>query len=149
MWKLESSERVSHWRVFRKTLDSMTLDQALEAVAAYWQPCTFVPYYLDLDKSDSWPSPWDLIYNNTYCDLAKCLGIVYTITLTAHRNQLDTEIRVYKDTTTGYEYNLAWFNQGKYVLNMIDGAVVNNKQFDKTLELIKQYTAVELQLENY
>jgi hypothetical protein len=32
---------------------------------------------------------------------------------------------------------------------MIDGAIVNNTHVDKKLNLIKQYTATELQLENY
>jgi hypothetical protein len=149
MWKLEASERIAHWRDFRKTLDLLPLDSALTETAKFWQACPFVPYYLAVDSATNWPDPWTLICNNTYCDVAKCLGIVYTILLTTHRTALDIEVRQYQDTTTGYEYNLAWINQGKYVLNLIDGEIVNSKQFNKTLILVRQYTAEELQLENY
>jgi hypothetical protein len=149
MWKLNSSERMSHWYAFRKKLSTQTLEQALQATAEYWQKCPFVPYYLDINDTDNWPGPWDLIHTNTYCDIAKCLGIVYTMTLTAHGSALETEIRVYHSPVTGYSYNLAWFNQGKYVLNLIDGEIVNKQQIDKTLTLIKQYNANELQLDTY
>ena len=149
MWKLDASERIVHWKAFRKTLDGLPLPDALDAVAHFWQNSPFVPYYLDQEASNAWPDPWTLIYDNTYCDLAKCLGIVYTVTLTEHRDSVDSEIRVYKDTETGHEYNLAYFNQGKYILNMIDGEVVNNTQIKNTLQLIQRYNSAELQLENY
>ena len=149
MWKLDTDERMAHWRAFRKQLDLLPLEQALEETAKFWQTCPFVPFYLDIDRVDSWPDPWSLIYENTYCDVAKCLGIVYTVLLTTHRKDLAVEVRTYRDPKNGYDYNLAWFNQGKYVLNLIDGTIVNSRQLDKTLKLIQQYTAEELQLQNY
>jgi len=149
MWKLNPSERISHWRDFRKSLDQLPLEQALDSTAKFWQTVPFSPYYLDPDDNSMWPDPWTLIYENTYCDVAKCLGIVYTVLLTGHRNSVDIEFRRYQDPVTKYEYNLSWINQGKYILNMIDGAIVNNTHVDKKLNLIKQYTATELQLENY
>ena len=149
MFQQPAEDRLRSWRDFRSALDSLTLKEALEQTAEFWARAPFTPYHLDMDRIDSWPDPWTLVDENTYCDIAKCLGIVYTMLLTKHRTDLDVEIRVYNDPRTGYDYNLAWINQGKYILNMIDGEVVNNKQFDKTLELKKQYTAVELNLQNY
>jgi len=90
-----------------------------------------------------------LVDENVYCDLAKCLGIVYTMLLTKHRMELDIEIRVYENPQNLYEFNLAWFNQGKYILNMIDGDIVNIKQVEQTLQLKKTITAVQLKLEQY
>lgn len=149
MWKLTADERVARWHDFRKTLDALPLDEALQEVAKFWQGCPFVPYYLDPDEIDNWPDPWTLIYENIYCDIAKCLGIVYTIELTQHKKNLAVEIRVYKDPDTGHEYNLAWFNQGKYIINLIENTVVNNTQFDKRFTLVKQYTAEDISLDKY
>ena len=149
MWKLDTAGRIAQWRDFRKSLDELPFDQALDAVAKFWQTAPFCPYNLDPEKPDSWPDPWTLIYENVYCDIAKCLGIVYTLLLSEHRTMLDVEVRVYQDPKTRYSYNLAWINQGKYILNMTDGEVVNNKQFDKALKLIKTHSAVDLHLENY
>jgi hypothetical protein len=149
MFQLATEDRLRSWREFRATLDTLPLEEALVQTAEHWVSASFVPYNLDPEQPATWPDPWSLIDENIYCDLAKCLGIVYTMALTGHRTALDIEIRIYQDTKTGYEYNLAWFNQGIYILNLIDGEIVNNEQFDKTLKLKRTFTAVELQLENY
>lgn len=148
MFQLKAEDRLRAWRDFRATIESLPLEQALAQTAEFWAGAPFVPYNLDPALPQVWPDPWTLIYENVYCDVAKCLGIVYTISLTEHKTA-GVEFRIYKDTKTGYEYNLAWFAQGKYILNMVDGEVVNNKQFDKSLKLIKQYSEAQLQLENY
>jgi hypothetical protein len=149
MFQLKAEDRMRSWRDFRATIESLPLDQALVQTAEFWAGAPFVPYNLDFAKPETWPDPWTLILENVYCDVAKCLGIVYTIALTGHRINTDIEFRIYKDPNTGYEYNLAWFVQGKYILNMINGEVLNNTQFDKNLKLIKQFSEKELQLESY
>lgn len=149
MFQQPAEGRLRSWREFRTTLESLSIENALAQTAEFWARAPFVPYNLDNTEPNTWPDPWTLIEENHYCDLAKCLGIVYTMLLTGHRKNLDFEIRVYQDTKTKYEYNLAWLCQGKYILNLIDGAVVNIEQFDKTLNLKHSFTAVDLQLENY
>lgn len=149
MFQQPAEGRLRSWRDFRSTLDSLTLQNALVQTAEFWTRAPFVPYNLDINEPDKWPDPWTLIEENVYCDIAKCLGIVYTVLLTKHRKNLDFEIRVYQDPKTHYEYNLAWLGQGKYILNLIDGQVVNIEQFDKNLKLKHSFTAVELQLEHY
>jgi hypothetical protein len=149
MFQLSTEDRLRSWREFRATLDTLPLEEALTQTAEFWSNASFVPYNLDPECPDTWPDPWALIDENIYCDLAKCLGIVYTMLLTGHKTALEIEIRIYHNPTTGHEYNLAWFNQGIYILNLIDGEIVNNKQFDKTLKLKRRFTAVELQLDNY
>lgn len=147
MFQLKVEDRLRSWREFRLAIESLPIEQALAQTAELWARAPFVPYNLDPTLPQSWPDPWTLIYENAYCDVAKCLGIVYTVSLTSHKT--DVEFRIYKDPKTGYEYNLAWFARGKYILNMIDGEVLNNTQFDKNLKLIKQFSEKELQLESY
>ena len=149
MFQLRTEDRLRSWREFRLSIDALPLEQALTQTIELWGEAPFVPYNLDIDCPEEWPDPWTLLEENIYCDIAKCLGIVYTITLSKHRKNLDIEFRAYKDMNTGYEYNLAWINQGKYIINMIDGEIVNNKQFDKTLVLKQTYTAVDLKLDYY
>lgn len=149
MFQQKPEDRLRSWREFRSDISSLPLEQALAQTLELWAGAPFVPFNLDITDRDSWPDPWTLINENKYCDIAKCLGIVYTITLSKHRTDLDVEFRVYVDPETGYEYNLAWINQGKYILNMVDREIVNNKQFDKTLKLKHQYTAVDLKLDYY
>ena len=149
MWKLSPVDRVSHWRKFRKELDQLTLDQAVESVEDFWHSCPYNPYYLDTNCPETWPDPWQLISENYYCDLAKALGIVYTMYFTRHGKDLHTEIRVYNEPDTKYMYNLVFFNKGKYVLNFRDGDIVNIEQLNKTLVLHHCYTEEELKLQKY
>ena len=116
-------------------------------LSQFWSRAPFTPYHLE-SNPETWPDPWTLIEENYYCDIAKCLGIMYTVTLTQHKQELTVDYRVYQDSI-GHEYNLAWINQGKYILNLIDGEVVNIEQFDKTLTLVKQYSESELRLDSY
>ena len=149
MFKLQSSERIRLWRKFRYDLDSMPLTKAIEATNHFWQHCPFVPYNLEIADPKSWPNPWELILENRYCDVAKVLAIVYTLYLTKHGEDLDPEIRAYLDTNSRYTYHIAYLCQGKYVLNLIEGEVVNKAHITKNFKLKYCYTAGDLQLEQY
>jgi hypothetical protein len=146
MWKLETSERIACWRDFRKSLDDLPLDDAVQAVAEFWHNCPYQPYYLDPADPMSWPTAWELISENYYCDLAKALGMLYTICLTQHGNTLDVEIHIYNDPITGYAYHLPVLAQGKYVVNFIDNKIVNIESINKKLKLKRRYSGEELKL---
>ena len=145
MFKLQATERLTRWRDFRKSLEDLPLEKAVQATVDFWQSCPFSPYYLDPNDPNSWPNPWTLIEENYYCDLAKALGMLYTIHFTKH--QPEVELRVYIDPETRYQYNLVWIDGGKYVINLIEGDVVN-KQLTDNLKLKVKY-AEELKLNSY
>lgn len=147
MWKLTPDERLARWRAFRKSLNALPLEEAVTSVADFWTSCPFTPYYLDPDAPATWPDPWTLVEENYYCELAKALGMLYTIKLTEHKPEV--EIRVYYDTESGVHYNLVWIAQGKYVLNMNDGEVLNNTHIAEQLELRYTYNEEELNLNSY
>jgi hypothetical protein len=146
MWKLEPNERIAHWRAFRLTVSVMPLEQALKATAEFWQNCPHNPYYLDPSDPESWPTAWELITENYYCDLAKALGMLYTIAFSTHGHDLPMEICVYNDPETGYVYNLAIFAQGKYVINFVDGEIVNIELVNKKFKLKHCYSSEVLKL---
>ena len=149
MFQLKPEDRLRSWREFRKTLDSLPIEDAIKEVVDFWQKCPFEPYYLDPATPQDWPNPWDLIIENYYCDLAKCLGMLYTLYFTEHGETLDIELRVYVDPETRYEYNLVLFEQGKYVLNFQDGDIVNIEAINKNLALKRIYSSTDLKLEEY
>jgi hypothetical protein len=149
MFKLSFNDRIARWKKFREKLNSFTLEQSCYATIEFWHTCPFCPYYLQYENYQTWPDPWQLIQENYYCDLAKCLGIVYTLYLTSHQGNLHPEIRVYNDPTTRYNYHIAYLCDGKYVLNLIEGEVVNKEHINQKLKLKYCYTAVDLKLEQY
>jgi len=149
MWKLKADDRLDRWKSFRRHIGTLSLEQALAECQEFWQSAPFTPYYLDHTELDKWPDPWQLVYENYYCDLAKALGIVYTLYLSEHGANLDLEIHVCQDTVTRGQYNLVWINQGKYVLNFIPAEIVNRQHIPKNLKTIIKLSSKDLKLSNY
>jgi hypothetical protein len=147
MFKIPASERLTHWRDFRKELDHLPLETAIQCTVDMWTKCPFNPYYLDSDQPEIWPDPWTLIEENYYCDLAKALGMLYTIKFTQHDPSV--ELRLYLDPETNYTYHVVWVQQGKYILNLVDNLVItNNTQSLDHLTLKKTFDQ-QLNLNNY
>lgn len=147
MWKLKADERLIRWRDFRHSLSTMSFEKALLAVEDFWLSTPFTPYYLDANDPESWPNPWQMIEENYYCDLARALGMLYTIFFSEHRKE--AELLIYKDEETGYVYNLVCFDKGKYVINLMRGTIVNRMYINKNLTLLYRYTDRDLKLQDY
>jgi hypothetical protein len=145
MWNEFPSDRLRWWYNFRLNINKLPLDEAIEKTNHLWAYCPYQKYYLLIDQIDNWPTPWELIYDNIYCDLAKCLGIVYTLYLTSHQPHL--EIRQYNDKEANILYNLVWVDKGKYVLNLEHDTVVNKKHIQSSFKLEKKITITDLKLE--
>lgn len=147
MFKLTADERLIRWRKFRKNLDALTLYDASAATVQLWGSCPFSPYYLDIGKPETWPDAWTLLHENWYCDIAKALGMIYTLCYTKHAPNV--ELHVHHDPINNYDYNLVWVNDGEIVLNLVAGEVVNKEHINKEWELIKCFKKADLKLDNY
>lgn len=144
MWNQLPYERLRSWHNFRKKISEQNFEQALQETQHLWSYAPYQAHYLTTDQIANWPGPWELIYENYYCDLAKALGIVYTLHLSNHKPEMD--IRVYNDPSTKEQYNLVFVEQGKYVLNYVHDEVVNKTQIDEALKLKRTITSEELGL---
>jgi hypothetical protein len=145
MWNQLPSERLRCWQEFRKSISQTNFEQALKDTVHLWSYAPYVAHYLTTDQIDQWPGPWELVYENYYCDLAKALGIVYTIYLSSHRCEI--EIRIYIDPSTKDQYNLVYIDKGKYVLNYVHDEVVNKTQVKNDLRLVNTLSITDLGLE--
>ena len=123
---------------------SKPFEQALQDTQHLWCYAPYVAHYLTTDHVENWPGPWELLYENYYCDLAKALGIVYTLYLCDHKPEM--EIRVYNEPSTKEQYNLVFIERGKYVLNLVHDEVVNKQQVSTELKLVRTLSAEELGL---
>lgn len=149
MWNLRINDRLTAWKDLRHELSDLPLNQAITQLNQFWSPAPFVSYYLAPDSLSNWPDPWTLIAENYYCDIAKALGMLYTIYFTSHKS-IDMEIRIYYDFNTKDRYNVLWIDNGKYILNYWPYEIVNTEQIEeKKLQLLYSYTKEDLQLEKY
>lgn len=151
MWLLRPNERLHDWKQFRNNISSASVDQAINDTCHLWSYAPFVNYYLSPEKPMDWPDPWVLLYENYYCDLAKTLGMLYTLYLSNHygKNIIDLEIKIFKDQNTKDTFNTVWIDQGKYILNFTYNTVVNKTLFDENLILVHRYSVDDLKLDLY
>jgi len=149
MFKLKTSDRLDRWKLFRLSLNDLSLGDAIFKTQEFWAACPFTPFYLDPTNLKSWPNPWELIAENYYCDLAKVLGIIYTLHLSKHKDTIFPEIRIYLNEKNTHTYHIAYLCHGKYVLNLIEGQVVNKEHINQELKLVSCFTSADLKLEQY
>ena len=125
MWPQDYSARLQAWADLRDQCTHASLAQALDNVDTWWQQTPWQPYYLHWDDRNHWPTPWELLSDNIYCDLACALGIVYTVSMLDRDDVTAVEL---VDTDQG---NLVLVNQGKYILNwhVSDQLNIPSKQF--------------------
>ena len=118
-WPLNFSARLESWNALRDSCQNLPVETALTTINNWWFNVPWKPYYLHWDDQPTWPDPWQLLSDNIYCDLARGLGILYTITLL---NRADLQDSVLAEADQG---NLVLVQQGKYILNWDSEQVLN------------------------
>jgi len=134
MWPQTFDVRLASWTQLRDQCQTLSLESALTAVNTWWFNSPWRPYYLHWDDQPKWPDPWQLLSDNVYCDLARGLGILYTISMLDRADMVDAELVL---TETGD--NLVQVAKEKYILNWSPDSVVNTYQEVKIRRQLKQY----------
>ena len=119
MWPASFEQRLHAWGVLRESIQHAPVDQALADINAWWFRAPWRAYHLHWDDRPNWPDPWELLSDNIYCDLARGLGIMYTITLLDREDLQDSVL------TESDQGNLVLIQQGKYILNWDSEQVLN------------------------
>jgi hypothetical protein len=138
------------WKEFRKEIGQLSLDSAVSEVANMWGGAPYINYYVNPNNPKEWPDPWTMLAENYYCDLAKALGILYTIYFSEHKNA-HPEIRIYYDYKTKERHNVVWLKNGKYILNWWPYEIVNTSDIEKEtdVKLLHRYKEKDLNLDRY
>ena len=119
MWQRDYDRRLADWLSLRQQAADLSLTDCLQMINHWWQQSPWIPYYLHWDDRQDWPNAWQLIADNIYCDLARGLGMLYTVNMLDREDCADASL---VETDLG---NLVLVQQGKYVLNWTPDSVVN------------------------
>jgi hypothetical protein len=127
MWPKDFASRLDSWQQLRAKCKDLPLLEAITAINQWWQMTPWQPYYLHWDDFANWPDPWLLLSDNTFCGLARCLGIMYTISLLERDDLSDAEMIM---TVEGLY--LVTVNNNSYLLNWSPEILVNTDSEMKT-----------------
>jgi hypothetical protein len=103
MFNKKYEDRLSVWNEFRLTLE--TSSSPLEDVLEFYKTAPLASIQVDPYDSSTWLDPWELVFENQYCEFSKILGICYTLQLTERFMASDFEIHIYtnnKESCTHY-----------------------------------------------
>lgn len=118
-WPQTYQHRLQAWLDLRALCAELDLETTISTIDQWWQRTPWRPYLLHWDDRQHWPNPWQLLADNEYCDVARALGIMYTIKL-LDRGDLADAVMV-----SAQQGNLVLVQGGKYVMNWRPDAIVN------------------------
>ena len=137
MWPKTFQLRLDAWANLRQQIQNDNAEQALIKINQWWFQTPWRAYHLHWDDRETWPDPWELLSDNLYCDVARGLGILYTISLLDHADLTDAEL-----VSTDSGDNLVLVAKRKYILNWSPDTVVNTNH---KLEINKRLTQSQVQ----
>jgi hypothetical protein len=133
MWYPDFSDRLDAWHGLRTAAQSQPLEQALDLINQWWFKSPWQAYYLHWDDQAKWPDPWQLLSDNVFCEVARGLGILYTISMIDHPEIASAELILTEDG-----YNLVQVNKEKYILNWEHNNIVNTRLVVNIKRQLKQ-----------
>lgn len=123
MWPVDFAKRLESWNQLRNQCLLCSPELALLNINNWWFQAPWRPYYLHWDDCRLWPDPWQLLSDDQYCDVARGLGILYTLSLLDRADIAPVEL-----VLTDSGHNLVLVDKTKYILNWEANSIVNTFQ---------------------
>ena len=130
VFQLNYDSRLRSWYELRIQIENVDIQTKSIEIDRYWQQCPLVNHHLHILDSDNWPGPWELLVENTYCVVARALGICYTLYLTG----VDDIKLVEATDKSGNDVVLVLVDNAKYILNYWPDTVLSNSLSDFTIK---------------
>ena len=96
MFDKKFEDRMRLWSEFRSTVE--TSADPLGSVINFYKKAPLVSIQADPRDKNTWPDPWELLYDNQYCNFCIILGICYTLQLTDRFKDTDFKIHICTNT---------------------------------------------------
>ena len=142
VFQLNYEARLSDWYDLRVRLEDSTLAEKCVDIDKWWQDAPLVTHHLHPHDIENWPDPWELLSENTYCEVARALGMCYTLLLTGVE---DIDL-VEATDMQGEDMVLVLVNSAKYVLNYWPDTVVNNNSNNFSIKRHIDVSPIKLKL---
>lgn len=118
--------RLRSWYELRQKLQNADIETKCVEIDRFWQSAPLVNHHLHPYDVGNWPGPWELLSENTYCELARGLGMIYTLLLLG----IDTIDFCIATDDNSEDVVLVLVDNAKYVLNYWPNMVLNIKSTD-------------------
>ena len=121
--------RLRAWHDLKEQLENADIETICVQVDKFWQRCPMSNHYLHPDEIETWPNPWELLKDNSYCNYARALGMIYTLLQLGVKN-IDFVDALYDNRE---DVVLVLVDNAKYVLNWYPDSVLNTNLAEFTI----------------
>jgi hypothetical protein len=86
IFQIDYETRLQNWHDLKEEVRNSDLKTKCVKIDHWWQQAPTVHHYLHIKDTQNWPDPWELLVENLYCNVAKALGMCYTLHLLGEKN---------------------------------------------------------------
>ena len=133
--------RISAWREFRDLLEES--ETPFSDLIQKYKRAPLVSIHTDPWDETVWPTPWELVQENQYCEFCIVLGMCYSLQLTDRFSGSDFEIHIVIDKEN------SMFNYLLYIDKSLISYPIGERNYAKLppnyFEVKKKYSMPELQ----
>lgn len=130
VFQLNYDARLRSWYNLRSQIEDTSTQNKVFEIDRWWQKAPLVNHYIHILDSETWPGPWDLLVENTYCTVARALGICYTLLLVG----VDDIELVEATDSAGEDVVLVLVDRAKYIMNYWPETVISNTLNDFSIK---------------
>jgi hypothetical protein len=141
MFNKKFKERMELWQQFRADLE--TSATPVEDAVEFYKSAPMVSMQVDPWNRLTWLDPWELLYENQYCEFSKILAICYSLQLTDRFMAEDFEIHIYTNNKEATTHYLLFFQET--VIGYDWTRMVNKDELPSDLQSQQQYLMPLLQ----
>jgi hypothetical protein len=140
MFDKKFEDRLKVWHDFRAGLS--TDNNPIQSAIDFWSDAPESPRNIDPYDESTWPTPWEMIQENSYCEYTRILAIAYTLKLTDRFNDWQPEFRVGLDKRHSRLYYMCIIDD--YVLGFDPEKSVHIKELPRSIHIQKTIQLLEL-----
>lgn len=138
VWQQPPEERLKLWRKFRKDNEHLEDLECLQAVLDWWKFTPLGSRAIDPYNRETWPDPWELVFEGNFDENAVALGIAYTL----HLMDWPCTVALVQDIEKTF-FGLVVIVDDHYILNYNYGEIgIYSKIND--IEILESYSTEEL-----
>lgn len=141
MFDKKYEQRLSCWSNFREKLESS--DTPIQDTLEFYNKAPTVSIHTDPWDNKTWPTPWELVKENQYCDFCRVLGLCYSLQLTERFSRSKFEIHIVIDNKNSATHYLLYLDD--LVVNHANGEQFHANKLPTFYETKKIYSMDALQ----
>ena len=77
---LDSRSRIAEWKELRaRVAEAEDVISKIDATLTFWRKAPIENPIIDWDNSTTWPTAWEMLHSNRFCESALSLGVAYSL----------------------------------------------------------------------